>query len=348
MKKWIITSAAVCGLIVSPLAADHLKDSLHGLLKKKEETPSMVNLEGLDLNGRAKPIAPKTRSSKAVIATVDGHKIIKKEADIYLAKRTKGKIKDFDLLPKKQRMELVKELALPILLAEHAQKELSAEEKEAVISRAWMQKAVMDAKVPEEELKSAYEKIKAQATAKNPLQQFPPYEKIKDRIKLQVGEQQVIRKLLRGVDISVDPSPTDQIIGHVGMFPVSRDEVNKALQKMTQGKMTWATLPPSDKQRVLQMIAPAKLAALNAESGLTKQQKDAVLANYWMQKSLAQTKVSEDEVKKRYAKIKKMSQKSKRKQKLPPLSEIEKSLKMQIAQEKIVGKLIKQAHIKLK
>jgi len=346
MKKWIVAATVAGGLAVTPVCADQLKDSLHGLLKKKEEMPSMVNLNGLDLNGKAKPIVPKTRSSKAVIATVNGHKIIKKEADSYLKQRTKGKVTDFDLLPKEQRLALVKELSLPILLTEEAKKGLTEEQKDTLISRAWMQQAIAQSSIPEEQLKAAYEKIKAQAKAKSALQQVPPFEKIKDRIRMQVAEQQIVGQLLRGVNIKVEPS-SDKVAGYIGMMPVSIDEVNRALQVMTKGKMTWATLPEKDKNRVLQMIAPSKMIALSAKNALTQQQQDTVLANFWMQKGISQMKVTDDEVKKRYEKIKKMAKKSKGK-KLPGFDELEKSLKMQIAQEKFVNTLTKNAKIKLK
>jgi hypothetical protein len=347
MKKLIAVAAVAGGLSVSPLCADQLKESLSGLLKKKEETPSMVNLDGLNLNGKVKPIIPKTRSSKAVIAVVDGHKIIKKEADAYLKQRTKGKVTDFDLLPKEQRLALVKELVLPQLLTAKAKKELTEEQKDALISRAWMQNAVAESDIPEEQLKAAYEKIKAQAKAKSALQQVPPFEKIRDRIKMQVAEQQIVGQLLRGVDIKVEPS-SDKVAGYIGMLPVSIDKVNRALQMMTKGKMTWETLPEQEKNRVLQMMAPSKMIALNAKNTLTQEQQDTVLVNFWMQKGISQVEITDAEVKKRYEKIKKMAKKSKGKKRLPDYAELEKSLKMQLAQEKFVDSLIKEAKIKLK
>ena len=63
-----------------------LKNSLTNILNEKDTSPSMVNLSNLNINGKAKPVqnVPKTRSSKAVVATVNGHKILKKEADAHL------------------------------------------------------------------------------------------------------------------------------------------------------------------------------------------------------------------------------------------------------------------------
>ncbi len=339
--------SVACGLASSPVMADHLKESLSGMLKKKEETPSLVNLNGIDLDGKAKPLKPKSRSSKAVVATVNGEKIRKKEADTYLSKRTNGKIKDFDLLPKKQRLSLIKELALPKIIAKKAQKAFSSEEKDALIARAWMQNAMAKAKVPEAQIKAAYERIKAQAKAKSALAQLPPLEKIKERIKMQIAEQQLIGQLMRGVEVKVDSTSKD-IAGYAGMIPIYVEDVNKALARMTKGKMTWATLSPKDRLGVLNMIAPSKLITLSAKNALTKEQKDAVLANVWMQKKLSEIDVSEKELKARYAKLKTILKKSKSKKKLPEFSKIEPSLKMEIAREKLVKSLTKDAKITLK
>ena len=347
MKKKIIAAGVVLGLAVSPIMADHLKESLSGMLKKKEETPSMVNLNGIDLSGKAKKLKPKIRSAKAVIAVVEGKKIRKKEADAYLSKRTQGKIKDFDLLPKAQRLSLVKELSLPILLAKQAKNSLSQAEQDALISRAWMQNAILSSEVPEEQIKAAYNRIKAQAAAKSALQQLPPLEKIKDRIKMQIAEQQLIGQLMRGVDIKVN-ADSDKVAGYVGMLSVSIDEANKALERMTHGQKTWKDLSENEKLKVLNLIAPSKLITLSAKNALTQEQKDTVLANFWMQKGLSEVKVSDKEAKARYEKIKKLAKKFKKKQPFPAFSKIEKSLKMEIAREKFVKSLTKHAKIKLK
>jgi len=347
MKRTIIAWGIVCGLITSPVMADHLKESLSGMLKQKEQTPSMVNLDGIDLAGKRKHLKPKSRSAKAVIATVNGKKIRKKEADAYLAERTNGKIKDFDMLPKKQRLSLIKELSLPMILAKKASADFSDEEKDALISRAWMQNAILNAKVPDVQIKAAYDRIKAQAKAKSALAQLPPFEKIKDRIRMQIAEQQIIRQLMRGVEVKVD-NTSDKVAGYAGMIPIYIDDVNKALARMTKGKMTWATLPPRDRLKVLNMIAPSKLITLSAKNALSQKQKDTVLANVWMQKKLSEINVSDEEAKKRYNKLKTALKKAKSKKKLPEFSKIERNLKMEIAREKLVKSLTKNAKIQLK
>jgi hypothetical protein len=343
MKKFLFAVGLSVGLMVQSGLADGLKNVLSKKLHTQEDVPGMVNLDALN---SPRPVKPESRSSKAVVAVVNGHKIIKKEADSYLSKRTKGKISDFDLLPKKQRLALIKELSLPILLASGAEKELSKEEKDAVLSRAWMAKEAQDANITDAQLQAAYEKIKAQAKAKSALQQVPPFEALKDRIKMQMIEQQIVSKLMRGAAVRVSDG-SDGIAGYVGMMAISVDDVNKALQVMTKGKMNWASLPEKDKPRVLQMVAPSKFIVLAAKNGLTKEQQKTALSNYWMQKSISQINVTDEEAQKRYKKVKKMQKKSKAK-KLPEYEALEKTLKMQIANEKFIESLTKKAHIKLK
>jgi len=341
MKRVLVAAGLCAGLMAQSASADALKNVLSQKLHAEESTPGMVNL---DILGAPRPVKPKSRSSKAVIAVVNGHKIIKKEADHYLSKRTKGKVTDFDLLPREQRLALVKELSLPTLLAAGAEKELSQEEKNAVLSRAWMAKEAQDINITDAELRAAYEKIKAQAKARSALQQVPPFEALKERIRMQMIEQRILGKLMEGAAVRVAEG-TDGVAGYVGMMAIGIDDVDKALQVMTKGKMRWETLPAKDKPRVLQMVAPGKYIALAAKNGLSRDQKKIALSNYWMQKSISQIDVTDKEVKKRYEK---MQKKAKGKKKLSEYKTLKKTLKMQIANEKFIERLVKKANIKLK
>jgi len=344
MKK-VVMAAGLCSMLfVQSVSADALKNVLASKLNQKDEMPAMVNLDAL---GTAKPVKPRSRSARSVVATVNGTKIIKKDADAYLSERTKGAVTDFDLLPKKQRLSLIKEISLPILLSSGAKKGLSDEEKDAVLSRAWMSKSAAEANVTDAQIEAAYAKIKAQAKAQSALQQIPPLEALKERIKMQIVEQQIVGQLMQGAEVRI-AEETGDIAGYVGMMSIGMDEVNRALQVMTKGKMRWGALSPKDKRRVLQMVAPNKFIALAAKNGLSQEEQDRALSNYWMQKNLSQISVTDEEVKKRYEKIKKMQKKSKNGKKLPDYAVLEKSLKMQIANEKFMEKLTKEAKIKLK
>ena len=111
MKKYFTLCLTFILFGMLPASADGLKNSLTGLMNTKDKR-STVNLGQINLNGksRQKQGFGKKRSGKTIIATVEGYKIRKSEADAYLKKATKGKIGDYDRLPKKQRQMVIKDL----------------------------------------------------------------------------------------------------------------------------------------------------------------------------------------------------------------------------------------------
>jgi len=204
MKKYLVVLSLSMGLFVNSVSADTLKNSLTNMLNEKD-TSSMVDLSNIDLNAKPRPVKKvrKTRSSKAVVATINGHKILKKEADAHLKKRTQGKVSNFDHLPKKQRLRLIQEMALPILALDSAQKELSVEEKEAVYARMWMQKEALKIKITDEQVKEVYNQLKQQSQENNSTANIPTFESIKDKMKIQMIEKKMIGKLMKDVEIKV-------------------------------------------------------------------------------------------------------------------------------------------------
>jgi len=204
MKKIFMVLSVSFGLFVNSVSADELKNSLTNMLNKKD-TSSMVDLSNINLNAKPRPVKKerKARSGKAVVATVNGHKILKKEADTHLKKRTQGKMSNFDHLPKKQRLRLIQEMALPILALDSAQKELSVEEKEAVYKRIWMQKEASKIKITDEQVKEVYNQLKQQSRESNATANIPTFESIKDKMKIQMIEKKMIGKLMKDVEIKV-------------------------------------------------------------------------------------------------------------------------------------------------
>lgn len=203
MKK-LLTLFIFSSVLFLSLHADALKNSLSNMLEEKEDT-SMVNLSSLNLNNKAPiaPAMPKSRSSNAVIASVNTHKILKKEADAYLAQRTNGKVDDFDTLPPNQKKRLVTELSFPILILDAAKKELTSEEKQAIYTQVWMKKEALKITVTDEQALLAYDEILKQAREQNATEGLPPFDKVKDKLILQVMEKEIIAKLLRNATIEV-------------------------------------------------------------------------------------------------------------------------------------------------
>lgn len=200
MGKKIVFVGLSLGLLISSVSADALKNSLTSIMNTKEE-PTMVDLGNINLN--KKPKVKKNRSAKSVLATINGHKILKKSADTYLSQRTQGKVTDFDTLPKDQRARLIQELSLPILAMDAAKKELSDKEKEAVFTRTWMQKEARTIKVSDDDALGVYNQLKKEAEDTNVTDPIPPFETIKDRLKLQIVEKMIVGKLMKDVEIKV-------------------------------------------------------------------------------------------------------------------------------------------------
>ena len=189
-------------LALSPVSADELKNSLTNMLNTPDNS-GMVDLSSINLNGKAKPVLPKSRASNAVIATVNGQKVIKRDADDYLKQRTQGKVTDFDRLPPEQRTRLIQELSLPMLASQAAKKELSKEEKQAVYTRAWTQKEALKIKISDDEAIEVYNELKKHSEENNSTRQIPPFESIKERLKMQMIEKSLIDRVMKNAKITV-------------------------------------------------------------------------------------------------------------------------------------------------
>jgi len=137
-------------------------------------------------------------------------------------------------------------------------------------------------------------------------------------------------------------------VATVNGMEISVAEADTALKQLTQGKKTWATITDEEKKQLIQMMAPSKLVASKAKKALSEKEKEAALAGFWMQKSMSAVKVSDADAKAMYDKMTKAAKAAKTKQAIPPFEASKNSIKMQIAQDTVVGKLMKTAKIKLK
>jgi len=346
MNKILLTSVAIMGIMTTTLTADALKNSLTGMMHKKDTTPGMVDLSRLDVTAKPQMRQPVTRSSKAVVAIVNGQKVIKKDADMYLKKRTNGEVSNFDLLPKKQRRRLLQEMYLSDIAASVANKELTNQEKVGIYSRMWMQKEMKKHQVTDAQAREAYDKLK-ENSAKNPnAKPIPEFDKIKNNMKMQMSEKLIMSKIAKDSKIKVIDA--NMIAGSINDEYVSIDDVNIALNSISRGKATWSSIPMADKKRVLEMIAPSKQIEKLAQKTLTSKEKKVAVTNFWMQKKIMKTEVSDKELKSAYAKIKKVAKQSNSKKKIPEFEKLKETLHMQVAKEKVMSNLMKNATITLK
>ena len=96
------------------------------------------------------------------------------------------------------------------------------------------------------------------------------------------------------------------------------------------------------------MMAPSKLVAEKSAKSLTKKEKEAALSGFWMQKKMAATEITDKDAKVVYDKMKAAALKAKSKQPIPEFEVAKNSIKMQIAQEKVISDLMKSAKVKVK
>jgi hypothetical protein len=136
--------------------------------------------------------------------------------------------------------------------------------------------------------------------------------------------------------------------GTVNGMKISVEEANEALNVLTKGQKTWAALPDDGKTQLIQMMAPAKLVAAESKKSLTKKEKEAALAGFWMQKSMAETQITDAEAQVAYNKMKEEAQKANSKEQIPTFEAVKNNIKMQLAQGKVVSNLMKNATIKVK
>ncbi|BAF72750.1 hypothetical protein [Sulfurovum sp. NBC37-1] len=160
-----------------------------------------------------------------------------------------------------------------------------------------------------------------------------------------------MRKTLKMVGIALALTTltlSAETAGTVNGMDVSVAEANKALSVISKGQATWDKISKEQKEQVLNMLAPSKLAAVKAKKELTQEEKDIALSNLWMQKKMSEVAISDKEVKDAYEKLKAVAKKANPNKQFPPFEAVAKNIKMKVAQEKVVGDLMKNAKIKLK
>jgi len=194
------------GKVVRKKEADkYIKKATKGKIKDLDLLPKKQRLMVLkDLKRMYEIKHFKSRPAKAVVATVNGHAIHKKEADIYLKSVTGGKVKDFDRLDKKQRLVLIQDLARPIMLREAVESNVTEVEKEAIFKQMWLEKQRATIEVSNDEMLALYEAKKEKALAANPQAKIPPYISLGDNLKNEVLEQKMMGNLMKDVNITVN------------------------------------------------------------------------------------------------------------------------------------------------
>ena len=138
---------------------------------------------------------------------------------------------------------------------------------------------------------------------------------------------------------------TAKVIGSVNGYSITEKEANKLLKVLTKGKVKYSQLQPKDKKEIVKRLAVDKLVIKSAYRGLSKKERDFVIANAWIEKKARGIKISTAEAKKAYNANKNLFKKN---GKLVPFNKVKNIIKMQLAQKKVVDRMMKKAKIVVK
>jgi len=342
----ILTASLISGMLFSPLVADRLKNSLSNVLKHKDTTP-LVDLSGLDINAKTNStqyMKPVTRSSNAIVANVNGKDIVKSKLDKFLYKVSNKKIKDFDLLQPKQQIMLIKQYYLPHYIASLAIQDIPKDQRYELYRSIWMRKKTSQINISEEDMQKTYQTMLENAQLNHQEQLIPPYDNIKDKIKIQLLDDAIKKYVLKDATIELsEPNPMG-IVGSINGEFVSLSEVEPIVKQITRGQASWNMLNPIDKRRILEMIATKKLSVSIAVDELSLEEKYNAISNIWLQKKIRDISVSDDELVSAYKEFKKRY-----KQGNPPsFEDIKQNLKLEVARDKYIKQIMKNMKIKLK
>ncbi|MCF6244051.1 MAG: hypothetical protein L3J43_03330 [Sulfurovum sp.] len=137
-------------------------------------------------------------------------------------------------------------------------------------------------------------------------------------------------------------------VATVNGMVITVEDANKAVKALSKGKMTWDKLPKDGKKQLIEMMAPSKLVSAAAQKELSEKEKESALSGFWMQRSMSKMSISDEKAKVTYEKMKKAAKVGKSKKEIPSFEKSKQSIKIQLAQEEIIGKLMKNAEIKIK
>jgi len=144
------------------------------------------------------------------------------------------------------------------------------------------------------------------------------------------------------------------VVATVNGQPITKSDIQQVLQMVDPtGKLEWDKLDKAKKEEYVRMLAPSKLMAERAQKELTPQEKEGVLAGYWMQKKMEEMKVDEKELKEAYDKIKasyvaQQTDKKTAESQFPPFEMLKPQLEAKLKQDKLIESLMKDAKIEVK
>jgi len=192
----------------------YIKKVTKGKIKDIDRLPRKQRLLVLkDLQSIYKEKHFVSRSKKSVVATIDGYKVRKREADKYLVKVSSGQVKDFDRLDSAKRKLLIKDLARKIVILAAAKREIKKEHQREIFKQIWLDRKRKETKVTPDELLALYNKKTEKVLSMNPQANIPSYISLGMTLKKEVIEEKIMMKIMKDAKIKIlDENLSNEII----------------------------------------------------------------------------------------------------------------------------------------
>jgi len=158
----------------------------------------------------------------------------------------------------------------------------------------------------------------------------------------------ILKTSVLAIVLATSSTIAGDVIGTVDGLDITKTEANKFLKAVTpkdKKVQTYDKLDKDQKKSIIQSLAPGILIKSKAEIAVTKEEKEQLIANYWMQKELAKYKATDAEAKAVYEKNKKTYQ---AKGKQLTFEKVQDFIKMQLKQKKLIDALMKEAKVVIK
>jgi len=149
----------------------------------------------------------------------------------------------------------------------------------------------------------------------------------------------VLLALLMSVSISA------KVIATVNGYPIYDNEVNAFLKLATNGKAKYKNLSKKDKRALIERVAVDKLVLKTALKEVKTEEKNQIIAGFWLRKKAAKQKVSNKEIKAAYKENKKFFKD--KAGKIIPFAKVKDMIKTSLLQKKAVSKMMKKAKISM-
>jgi LysM repeat protein len=139
--------------------------------------------------------------SAKVLGKINGYPIVERDANAFLKVVTKGKLKYHQLRPK-DKVDVVKRIAVDSLLIGMAKKSLPQKEINQVIVNYWLSKKIKNVTLKSEDVRKAYDENKK--IFKDPEGGgILPFEKVEEMIKVSLKQKKYVAQLMKKAKITM-------------------------------------------------------------------------------------------------------------------------------------------------